>query len=358
MNSENDARIPVTLLTGFLGSGKTTLLNAMLRAPEMAGCAVLINEVGAIGIDHLLVEQVTEDVVLLESGCLCCTVRGEFSRSLRDLFMRRLRGEVKDLRRVVIETTGLADPAPVAHMLMRDFFLAERFRLDGIVTTVDARNVAWQLGQHEEAVRQVAMADRVVLTKCDLLDEEELADGEARVRRLNPLASQWRSRPGAMPEGLLTGMALYDPASKGEDVLRWLSETAAAEQTRLRTASAFGRRTASVSAVRHDERVETHVLRFTEPFTWPVFSDALDFILSLAGERILRIKGLVAIAGEPGPRVVHGVRQERYPSFSLPAWPDEDRDTRLVFIVRDVPLEALELGFKLRTEAASETTGE
>ncbi|PAS95854.1 MAG: GTP-binding protein [Candidatus Dactylopiibacterium carminicum] len=326
MNSENDARIPVTLLTGFLGSGKTTLLNAMLRAPEMAGCAVLINEVGAIGIDHLLVEQVTEDVVLLESGCLCCTVRGEFSRSLRDLFMRRLRGEVKDLRRVVIETTGLADPAPVAHMLMRDFFLAERFRLDGIVTTVDARNVAWQLGQHEEAVRQVAMADRVVLTKCDLLDEEELADGEARVRRLNPLASQWRSRPGAMPEGLLTGMALYDPAS--------------------------------VSAVRHDERVETHVLRFTEPFTWPVFSDALDFILSLAGERILRIKGLVAIAGEPGPRVVHGVRQERYPSFSLPAWPDEDRDTRLVFIVRDVPLEALELGFKLRTEAASETTGE
>jgi len=209
-----DRRIPVTLLTGFLGSGKTSLLNAMLRDPVMQGCAVLINEVGAVGLDHLLVEQVSEDITLLESGCLCCTVRGDLSRSLRDLFMRRLRREIGALDRVVIETTGLADPAPVIHTLMRDFFLAERFRLEGVVATVDVRHVHWQLAQHEEAVKQVAMADRIVLTKCDLADSLAIAEAQARVATINPAAACWQSEPGKMPAGLIEGMSLYSAAGQ------------------------------------------------------------------------------------------------------------------------------------------------
>lgn len=352
-----DRRIPVTLLTGFLGSGKTTLLNAMLGDPAMKGCAVVINEVGAVGIDHLLVEQVSEEVTLLESGCLCCTVRGDLSRSLRELFMRRLRREIGLLDRVVIETSGLADPAPVIHTLMKDFFLAERFRLEGVVATVDVRNVHWQLGQHEEAVKQVAMADRIVLTKCDLADSLQIAEAEERVASLNALAACWHGEPGKLPAGLLDGMSLYAAAGKSDAVERWLGEAAVRAQQRLNARqSVFGQLSAPGL---HDERVVTHVLRFAQPFAWAAFSRAMDMLQSLVGDRLLRVKGLVAVEGEAAPRVVHAVQHESYPETSLRAWPDDDHETRLVFIVRDLPRETLELafsGFAARTanlEAAS-----
>ncbi|MDQ8020633.1 MAG: GTP-binding protein [Moraxellaceae bacterium] len=357
MSAPNPSAIPVTLLTGFLGSGKTTLLNALLRDPAMAGCAVLINEVGEVGLDHLLVEQVSEEIVLLESGCLCCTVRGDLSRSLKDLFMRRLRREIKQLDRVVIETTGLADPGPVIYTLMHDFFVAERYRLDGVVSTVDTRHVHWQLGQHEEAVRQVAMADRVVLTKCDLASEDEIDAAADKVHALNPAARVLKSRLGEVPPGLLEGMSLYDPATKTADVARWLNEAAADEQERLqRRRNVFGQ--AVPPMLRHDERVRTHVLRFRRPFRWVEFSTALELLQRGVGERIMRIKGLVHVAGEEAPRVIHAVQHERYPESALPAWPDADRDTRLVFIVRDLPREALERAFAAFGDYQAEPVGE
>ncbi|PLK50712.1 GTP-binding protein [Uliginosibacterium sp. TH139] len=339
-----DKRIPVVLLTGFLGSGKTSLLNSLLRAPEMAGAAVLINEVGAVGLDHLLVEQVSEDITLLESGCLCCTVRGDLSRSLRDLFMRRLRREIGQLDRVVIETTGLADPAPVIHTLLKDFFLAERFRLEGVITTVDVRHVHWQLGQHPEAVKQVAMADRVVLTKCDLADSLMIAEAEERVRELNPAADLWHGEPGKLPSGLLEGMSLYAPEGKMPDVAHWLNESAIREQQRLNARHGVFGQTAPAAAL-HDEAISTHVLHFSEPFAWGDFARALDTLQSVVGEHILRIKGLVAVEGEDLPRVIHAVQHERYPDSQLPAWPDEDRRSRLVFIVRELPRSVLEKAF-------------
>lgn len=339
-----DRRIPVTLLTGFLGSGKTSLLNTMLRDASMRGCAVLINEVGAVGLDHLLVEEVSEEITLLESGCLCCAVRGDLTRSLRELFMRRLRREIDALDRVVIETTGLADPAPVIHTLMRDFFIAERFRLEGVACTVDVRNVHWQLSQHEEAIKQLAMADRVVLTKCDLADSLRIAEAEERVTALNPVAACWQSEPGKMPAGLLEGMSLYSAAGKPEAVERWLGEAASREQQRLQQKQGvFGRAQAEPSL--HDERITTHVLRFSQPFAWADFSRAIEMLQSMVGERLLRIKGLVAVQGEEAPRVFHAVQHESYPETSLAAWPDADRDTRLVFIVCDLPRKSLEVAF-------------
>ena len=337
----NDRRIPVTLLTGFLGSGKTSLLTTLLSDPAMAGCAVLINEVGEVGLDHLLVQQVSEEITLLESGCLCCTVRGDLARSLRDLFMRRLSREIKALDRVVIETTGLADPAPIIHTLMRDFFLAERFRLEGVVATVDVRNVHWQLGQHDEAVKQVAMADRIVLTKCDLADGLQIAEAQERVVALNPAAQCWQSEPGKVPTGLLEGMSLYDPVGKTADVGRWLGEAALLEQERLRARGGVFAQASSL----HDESVSTYLLRFSEPFAWGDFSRAMDTLQSVMGDRILRVKGLLAVRGEDKPRVVHAVQHERYPDSSLPAWPDEDHSSRLVFIVRDLPRSVLEKAF-------------
>ncbi|MDQ7989569.1 MAG: GTP-binding protein [Candidatus Dactylopiibacterium sp.] len=347
----NDRRIPVILLTGFLGSGKTSLLARLLADPGMAGCAVLINEVGAVGLDHLLVKEVAEDITLLESGCLCCAVRGDLTRSLRELFMRRLQREIGALDRVVIETTGLADPAPVIHTLTRDFFLAERFRLEGVIATVDVRHAHWQLGQHPEAVKQVAMADRIVLTKCDLADSLQIAEAEERVAALNPGATRLQAEPARAPAGLLDGLGLYQPDGKTPDVARWLGEAAILEQQRLAARQGvFGR---AAPAALHDEAVKSHVLHFDEPLRAGDFSRALDTLQSVVGDRLLRVKGLLAVEGEAAPRVIHAVQHERYPDTHLPAWPDDDRRSRLVFIVNDLPRELFEKTFSAFCEVGA-----
>jgi G3E family GTPase len=215
---EQSSLIPVTLLTGFLGSGKTTVLNHVLKQPDMAATAVVVNEFGEIGLDHLLVERSSEDVVLLNSGCLCCTVRGDIVDTLTNLFVDRVKGKIPYFTRVAIETTGLADPAPILHTLMTDPIVAARYMLDGVVTTVDAVNGAATLDKQPEAVKQAAVADRLLLTKTDLADSATRQEIEARLEALNPSAVIVPVAQGAVDPARLFNIGFYDPATKSVDV--------------------------------------------------------------------------------------------------------------------------------------------
>ncbi len=358
--SAHDRRIPVTVLTGFLGAGKTTVLNWLLAQPGLDSAAVLINEFGAVGVDHLLVEKVDDTLVLLDSGCICCSVQGDLVRALKNLFMRALRREIPPVGRVLIETTGLADPAPVIHTLMEEPFIAERYRCDGVVTAVDATHALDQLGARHEAVRQVAMADRLLLTKCDLAGDDARTALAARLAELNPGAPQIEVRGGVPVTGgvdALFGCGLYSAAGKLPDVAAWLGEERARRLQAERAArnappawraGAPPARPAAAPA-RHDEGVSSFVIRFDEPLQWYGFSDALGLILQVYGERILRVKGVLDVAGEKLPRVVQCVQHVAYPPTSLPAWPASgplsDRRSRLVFIVRDLPQSEVEVIF-------------
>lgn len=331
-----DHRIPVTILTGFLGAGKTTLLNDWVQQPAMKDVALLINEFGEVGIDHLLVEKVADDMVLLDSGCICCTVRGDLTRTLTELLKRRQNEQIRALSRVVIETTGLADPAPVVHAIKEEFCI--RYRLDGVVTAADATHIDRQLADHFEAVKQVAMADRLLLTKCDLASPEQIEQTSAMLARINPGAQQIQVRGGKCSVEQVLGLGSYDVAGKPELVARWLGEEA------LRTTHHAGHRH---DVNRHDANVEAHVLRFTQPFKWSEFAKAVDSLQLAHGDQILRIKGIVCVHKDPRPVIVQGVGFTRYPIAFLDQWPDDDRSSRVVFIVSRLERKAIEDAFRI-----------
>ncbi len=343
MLTEADRRIPVTLLTGFLGAGKTTVLNHLLGQPEMATAAVLINEFGSIAVDHHLVTKLDDDFIMIDSGCICCTVRGDLTRSLTELFMRCMRREIKPISRVIIETTGLADPAPVIFTLMEDDFLAQRYRIDGVVTAIDATHAMGRLAAHREAIKQVAMADRLLVTKCDLASSQGVSELAHHLRQINPSAPQLYIRRGELAIASISGCGLYDPATKTPDVATWLAEESVREARRHDHSHHHH------DVERHDAHVYSFVLAFDEPLQWHDFSCAVNSLLNTVGERILRIKGLVNIAGTPGPRIVQCVQHVMYPYTELERWPDDapynDQRTRLVFIVRDISQSLIEQSF-------------
>ncbi|HEY1797453.1 MAG TPA: GTP-binding protein [Stellaceae bacterium] len=330
-------RIPVTVLTGFLGSGKTTVLNHVLKHSAMSETAVIINEFGEIGLDHLLVETATEDVVLMSSGCLCCTVRGDIADTLTDLFVKRAKGRIPEFRRVVIETTGLADPAPVLHALMSDPIVAERYMLDGVVATVDAVNGAGTLDNHHEAVKQAAIADRLLLTKSDLADADGMAALAERLAALNPTASPLRVTQGEVDPQALFDLGLFDPEKKSVEVQRWLNDEALAHE------HGHDDHDHHLDVNRHDDRIRAFCVVRDKPISWNALSGWLDSLASMRGDDLLRVKAIVAIADRPDqPVVLHGVQHLFHPPVLLPAWPSDDHRTRIVFITRDLPQDVIE----------------
>jgi G3E family GTPase len=338
------SRIPVSILTGFLGAGKSTLLNRLLKDPAMKDAAVIINEFGEVGIDHLLVETSNDAVVELADGCLCCTVRGELVDTLAELIDGMQTGKVKPLSRVVIETTGLADPAPVMQSVMGHPSIAQHFDLDGVVTVVDAVNGLSTIDAFPEAYKQVAVADRLILTKKTLADEAAVSAITQRLRMLNPRApiTDGDAEDAGSAAMLING--LYDASSKIADVDRWLKDEMAAAGDHHHHDHGHHSHGHSHGhhhhhdVNRHGASIRSYSILHDEPIDPMAINMFVDLLRSTHGEKLLRMKAIVALTDRPDkPLVLHGVQSIFHPPVRLPAWPEgSDRKTRLVLITRDL----------------------
>ncbi|RCK46628.1 GTP-binding protein [Thalassospira profundimaris] len=371
ISDEQFERIATTVITGFLGSGKTTLLNGLLTQDGMESTAVLINEFGEIGLDHLLVREVSEDVVLLNSGCICCSVRGDLISGLRDLFVKRTRGEIPAFDRVIIETTGLADPAPILHTLMTDPLLTTKFRLDSVVTTVDAIHGSGQLDQHPESVKQAAVADRILMTKSDLVDEATRDALSDRLRALNPAAPIYPVVNGDIAVSKLFNAGLYDPATKSMDVRKWLRDEAydhhgddPHEHEHEHAHShdhdhdhhnEHHHHDHAHDVNRHDDHIRSFCITFDEPLHWDAFVTWAEIFTQMRGESLLRVKGILNLVGEDAPVAIHAVQHIFHPPASLPAWPSDDHRSKIVFITKDLGPQVIRDSLYHLNAAVSET---
>lgn len=342
------AAIPVSILTGFLGSGKTTVLNHLVRSPGMARALVIINEFGAIGLDHDLIARSNEDMVVeMMGGCLCCTIRGDLARTLRDAPWRFARDGQRWFDRVVIETTGLADPAPILHTLMADEELARLYRIDAVIATIDATAGLATLEDQPEALKQAAVADRLLLTKTDLVDSAAQGAVRARLSAINPATPIIPVTAGVVDPALLFEVGLWDPASKSEAVQRWLGEEA-----HLDHHDHHDHHHHDVN--RHGDRIRATCLSFDTPLPVQAFERWLGLLTMFKGEDLLRVKGIVHLAEQERPVVIHGVQHVFHPPVELERWPSDDRRTRMVFITRGIDAEELRGTLALMTMGLSD----
>jgi G3E family GTPase len=327
--------IPVTLLTGFLGSGKTTLVSRVLADPRFSDTAVVINEFGEVGLDHVLVEAAPETIVEMTSGCLCCTVRGDIRQSLVMLLERSERGELPLFSRLIIETTGLADPVPVLHTLMADPRLVRRYRLAQVVTCVDAVNGRHTLATHEEAVKQVAVADRLLVTKTDM--QPLSPELRARLAQLNPSAMLLQTQSAEFNLRLLADdTAHFMPDAKSTDVLGWLKADH----------HVHDHHHDDLDVNRHGDSIRSFCIELEKPMSRFAFSVAMELLAANQGADLLRVKGLVALEEHPDqPVVIHTVQHIMHPPVRLDRWPSEDHRTRMVFITNGIAKETLQQFF-------------
>ncbi len=339
--------LPVTLLTGFLGSGKTTVLNHLLRHLPLT--AVVMNEFGEIGLDHQLLEESRGPLALLSGGCVCCQIQGTLAPTLKNLYMARSSGKLPPYERIIIETTGIADPAPILDTLLNERWLAARHKLDGVVTTVDAVFGLQQLEAHFEAARQVAVADRLLLSKTDLATPEQIAALTARLAELNPAAPIDTVLNGRIDPARVTHLGLFNPLDKHPDVAKWLAH----QRYKPASRTLLGGKAQVATTPMHDTRIQAFSLTFDEPLDWHGVLSALEMLQAFRPQNLLRMKALVNVKGKANPVVLHGVQHLLYPPAELPAWPDDDRRSRFVFITSD-----MEAGFVAKllndfTQAAS-----
>ena len=298
-------RIPVTVVTGFLGAGKTTLLRAFLVTPEGQGTAVVVNEFGATGIDDALVRSSADETVLLGNGCLCCITRSDLQLALRRMVIERERGEIPAFKRIAIETSGLADPSPILQTFATDRALGEVFHVEALVTVVDAEAGGDTLSWSSEARRQAILADRLVITKTDIAGEGAAEALGAQLRALNPGAEILQAVNGALDPSRLT-----DPAEDARNTF--------------------------VAEAAHSDGIGSFVIAEGKPMPWPAFAKAMDTLMALRGPDLLRVKGFLDVQGCQGPVVVQFVQHLAHPPVELAAWPDDNRQSRLVFITKNI----------------------
>lgn len=322
---EYGAPIPVNVVTGFLGSGKTTLLQRLLRSPLLSDCAVLVNEFGEIGLDHHLLQSATESTLLMDNGCLCCAMRGDVQDALRLLFSQAERGEIPAFKRVVIETSGLADPVPIAYTVLAEPVLQHHFRLGNVITAVDAVNGLSQLAEFEESVKQAAVADRLILTKTDIAEPGDVVKLRAALQGINHSAPILDAAADDLSPQRLIVEDIHDAEGRAREVGHWL-----AANDRPATDH------------HHTEGVSSFALTFDEALDWTAFGIWMTMLLNRHGERVLRIKGMLNVSGVETPVLINGVQHVVHPPVHLEAWPDQDRRSRLVFIVRGIEQSRIE----------------
>lgn len=333
-----DPRLPVTLFTGFLGSGKTTTLNYLVRQPELRNALVIVNEFGAIGLDHELITHSSEDVVVeMSSGCLCCTIRGDLVKTLSEATWRFARNGKTWFDRVLIETTGLADPAPILHTLMKDEKIARQYRLDGVVTTLDAVTAMTTMDRQTEAVKQAAVADRILITKTDIAAPEEIENLIRRVRLLNPGAQIACPVNGEISPDKLLHLGLYRTENKPEDVQNWLNAEAMEDDN----GHGHDHHDHHHDINRHDDHIRAICLTVDDPMDRIVFDTWMEALMMLKGPDLLRVKGIINLRDQDGPMVIHGVQHVLHDPVMMDQWPSNDRRSRIVFIARDLEEQAL-----------------
>jgi G3E family GTPase len=331
--------IPVHILTGFLGSGKTTLLNHLVRSPQFSNTFVIINEFGAVGIDHLLVKSTSETMIEMSSGCICCTIQSDLKQTLKDILWRFSRNGSRQFDRVIIETTGLADPAPIIHTIMSSPELEGDYELSSVIATIDCTCFANTYTSQFEVQKQAAVADSLILTKTDLVEKTERLEIEEFVRSVNPAAPIFTASNGKVDSDKLFQARPFSIQYKTEDVKGWLNEEAYRDNHN-------GYHDHHHDINRHGKDISAFCITREEPISEKAFTIWSEFLLKFMGEGVLRMKGIVNIDEYDTPLIVQGVQHIMYPTYQLEAWPDSDRSTRLVFITRGVTKESLESSLK------------
>ncbi len=328
--------LPITLLTGFLGSGKTTVLNHLVRT--LPRTAILMNEFGEVALDHQLLQKMEGPMALLSGGCVCCTISGNLSPTLKNLWMARQKGDIPAFERVIIEATGVADAVPVLDNLLHDNWVRARYRLDGVVTTVDAVFGMSQLDAYFEAVKQVAVADKLLLTKTDLAPADLVTALRERLATLNPAADILTVTNGEVAPAAIQNLGLWNAETHSIEVVRWLKQARykPARGGMLGQPASAGKLGGKPQTESHDMRIQAFSVVLDAPLDRYGLQSALNMLTSFRAENLLRFKAIINVQDEALPVVLHGIQHVLYPEVQLDAWPDEDHRSRFVFIVRDL----------------------